>query len=111
MIKKMGYNLNRGDGLNFDKRWCIPLQPFISEGKQANYYDRTCRGLRYITLPPQSESESNESLPSQSLDSFNWDSDISVGVVFKKLFANMTSISQAEQDEDIEPFDTNLWAQ
>jgi len=32
-------------------------------------------------------------------------------VVFKKLFANMTSTNQAEQDEDIEPFDTDSWAQ
>ena len=48
--------------------------------------------LKYI----QSESETNESPQSQSSDSFSWDSDISVGVVFKKLFANMTPISQAE---------------
>ena len=39
------------------------------------------------------------------------DSDCSVGVVFKKLFANMTSISHMEQDEDMEPFDANPWAQ
>ena len=32
-------------------------------------------------------------------------------VVFKKLFANMTSISQAKQDEDIEPFHVDPWAQ
>jgi len=32
-------------------------------------------------------------------------------VVFEKLFANMTSISQAEQDEDIKPFDADPWAQ
>jgi len=29
-------------------------------------------------------------------------------VIFKNIFANMTSISQVEQDEDIEPFDANL---
>ena len=67
--------------------------------------------LGYVTPSPQLESESDESLPLQSSDPSNWDSDISVGVVFKKLFANMTSISQAEQDEDIEPFDNDLWAQ
>ena len=32
-------------------------------------------------------------------------------IVLKKLFANMTSISQAEQDENIEPFDADPWAQ
>jgi len=25
MMKRMGYNLNRGDGLNFGKGWHIPL--------------------------------------------------------------------------------------
>jgi len=34
-----------------------------------------------------------------------------VGVVFKKFFANRTFISQAEQDEDIVPFDADSWAQ
>ena len=34
-----------------------------------------------------------------------------MGVVFKKLFANMTSISQTEQDEDIDPFNADPWAQ
>ena len=87
------------------------MQPFILEGKLSNYYDRPRRGLGYITPPPQSESESEESLSSHSSESSNWDFDISVGVVFKKLFANMTFIRQAEQDEDIEPFDAEPWAQ
>ena len=34
-----------------------------------------------------------------------------MGLVFKKPFANMTLINQMEQDEDIEPFDTDLWTQ
>jgi len=34
-----------------------------------------------------------------------------VGVVFKNLSANITYISQVKQDEDIEPFDTDPWAQ
>ena len=63
-------------------------------------------GLGYVNRP-QSEPESDGSLPSQSSDSSSRDSDCSVGVVFKKLFANKTSISQTEQDEDIEPFDAD----
>ena len=110
-MKRIGYDLNCEDGLNFGKGWRIPLQPFVPEEKPANYYNHTLRGLSYVTLPPQSGSEYDESLPSQSSDSSSWDSNISVGVVFKKLYANMTFISQAEQDEDIEPFDTDLWAQ
>ena len=32
-----------------------------------------------------------------------------MGIVFKKFFANVISISQAEKDEDIESFDTDTW--
>jgi len=110
IMKRMRYNLNHGDGLNFSKERRIPLQPFVPEGKPVNYYDRTREGWN-MPPPPYSESESDESLPSQSSDSSSWDSDISVGVIFEKLFANMTSISQAEQDKDIEPFDVDLRAQ
>ena len=66
MIKRMGNNLNLGDGLNFGKGLRIPLQPFVLEGKPLNYYNRTRRGLGYVTPPSQLESESDESLPSQS---------------------------------------------
>jgi len=34
-----------------------------------------------------------------------------VGAAFKKLFVNMASTSQVELEEDIEPFDTDPWAQ
>jgi len=34
-----------------------------------------------------------------------------VGVTFKKLFVNITTTSQVEPEEDIEPFDTDPWAQ
>ena len=66
--EKMRYNLNRGDGLNFGKRWRIPLQPFVPEGKPSSYYDRTRRGLGYVTPSPRPKLESDESLPSQSSD-------------------------------------------
>jgi len=68
-------------------------------------------GVGYVTPSPQSELETDGSLPSQSSDSSSWDSTISVGIVFKMLFANMTSINQAEKDENVEPFDTDPWAQ
>ena len=66
-------------------------------------------GICHSTFPVRIISD--ESLSSQSSDSSSWDSHISVGVVFKKLFANMTSISQAEQAKDLEPFDADPWAQ
>jgi len=40
-----------------------------------------------------------------------WESDVSVGVTFKKLFINMTLTSQVELEEDIEPFNIDPWTQ
>jgi len=55
--------------------------------------------------------QSSKNLPSNSSNSSDWNYEISVGVVFKNLFANMIAISQVVQDEDIKPFDTDLLAQ
>jgi len=38
-MKEMGYDLCRGEGLNFGKGRHIPLQPFVPKGKPAIYYD------------------------------------------------------------------------
>ena len=51
MMKEMGYDLCRGEGLNFRKGQCIPLQPFALKGKPANYYDQTRKALGYIPHP------------------------------------------------------------
>jgi len=50
-MESIGYNLRQGDGLSFGKGRRIPLQPFVPKGKPPNYYDRTRRGLGYVTLP------------------------------------------------------------
>ena len=82
-----------------------------TEGKPTDYYNKTLRGLGYITPPARSQSEGDKSLPSHSSSSSEWESDVSVGVLFKKLFANMTSIDKLKQKEAIETFDTEPWAQ
>jgi len=94
MMKEMAYDLRCGEGLNFEKGWHISLQPFVRKRKPANYYDQTRRELGYVTLSIQFESESEESLPSYSSDSSDWESYIRVGADFKNLFANITSISR-----------------
>jgi len=76
----------RGWGLNFGKRRRIPLQPSLPKGKSTNYYDQTRKGLGYVTPSTQSESETKESRPSHFSDSSSWESDVSVGVIFKNLF-------------------------
>ena len=77
----------------------------------SNYYDQTNKGLGYVTPPARSELDTDESLSSHSSNLSDWESDVSVGLVFKNLFANMASISQVEQDEGIESFDADSWAQ
>ena len=39
MMKKMGYDLRHGEGLNFGKGRRISFQPFVPKGKPVNYYN------------------------------------------------------------------------
>jgi len=82
----------------------LPLQPFVPKGKQANYYGQTRTGLGYTIPFVQSDLESEKSLPPHSLYSSGWESDVSMGVAFKKLFVNMISTSQVKPEEDIGSF-------
>ena len=110
MMRKMGYSLQRENGLNFGKRRRDFLRNFVPKKKPANYYDKTCRGLGYVTPPPFTSvrPKDNKPIPSRSASSSEWDSDVSVGTLFKELTVNMTSGSQLEPAEatDEEP-----WAQ
>ena len=49
ILKKMGYDLRHGKGLNFGKGRRSLLRNFVPKGKPANYYDSTRRGLGYVT--------------------------------------------------------------
>jgi len=63
MIRKMGYSLQRGNGLNFRKGRCGFLYNFVPKGKPTNYYDKTRRGLGYITPPPSTSIQSKDNKP------------------------------------------------
>jgi len=93
-MRKMGYSLQRGNGLNFRK------------GRRGFLR----RGLGYITPPPSTSVRSKDNKPISSRSSFSseWESDVSVGTMFKNLTVNMTLSSQLEPVErtDVEP-----WAQ
>jgi len=97
----MGYNLQNGKSLNFKKRRRGFLRNFVPRGKPTNYYDNTRRGLGYVTpTPPVTvQSEDNKPTPSHSASSSEWDSDVSVGMLFKEITVNMTSSSQLELAE------------
>ena len=109
-MKKMGYNLKHGEGLNFRKGRCSLLRNFVPKGKPANFYDNTRRGLGYVT-PTSSATvqvKDDEPIPSHSASSSEWDSNVSIGGMFKNLTANMTSSSQLEPAEAT---DEEQWAQ
>jgi len=109
-MTKMGYNLQRENGLNFGKGRRDFLRNFVPKGKLANYYDKTRRGLGYIIPLPSTSvrSKDNKPIPSRSASSSEWESDVSVRMMFENLTVNITSSSQLEPAEatDVEP-----WAQ
>ena len=107
----MGYNLQRVKGLNFKKGRRDLLQTFVPKEKPTNYYDKTRRGLGYVTPPTPLQSEDDVSIPSHSATSSEWESDVSMWMLFKNLSVNMTSINQLEHEEAIEMFDAKPWAE
>jgi len=111
MMNGLGYDLCRGESLNFGKGWRIPLQPFMPKGKPANYYDQTCRGLGYVTPSAQSDSESEKTLPSYSSDSSNWKFDVSMGLSSRSSSPIWHRPVKWNKKEDIELFDTDPWVQ
>ena len=109
MMRKMGYNLQHGNGLNFKKGRRGFLRNFVPIGIPANYYNKIRRGLGYVTSPPSTSVRSKVNKPSsRSASSSEWESDVSVGTMFESLSVNMTSSSQLEPAKatDVEP-----WAQ
>jgi len=74
MMRKMGYNLQCESGLNFEKERRGFLRNFVPKGKLENYYDKTHRGLGYVTPPPPTsfQSEDNKPIPSRFTSSSEW---------------------------------------
>jgi len=92
--------------LNFEKGRCGFLRNFVPKGKPENYYDKTHRGLGYVTPPPPMsfQFEDNKPIPSRSASSSEWELDVSTGTFFKNLSINITLINQLEPEEAIETF-------
>ena len=49
MMKNIGYNLTRGEGLCFGKGRRTPLLHFLPKGKPNDYYHKSRRGLGYVS--------------------------------------------------------------
>jgi len=60
MMKRMGYDITKGSGLNFGKGKRAILRSFLPEGKDPDYYHKTRRGLGYVSTPISSNFESEE---------------------------------------------------
>jgi len=92
MMENMGYDLTSGPGLNFGKGRRTLLRFFIPKGKAPDYYHRTRKGLGYVSTPILLASESEESLyHDHSSGTSLWESEVSVGNIFKDLSVNMVS--------------------
>ena len=63
-MRKMGYDLQHGKGLNFGKGRRGFLRSFVPRGKPANYYDNTRRG--WDTLHPHRQQRFNPNITNQS---------------------------------------------
>nr|ABD63088.1 hypothetical protein 17.t00015 [Asparagus officinalis] len=105
LMKKIGYDFTRKEGLNFGKGRKIPIKHvYVPEGKPEDYYHKTHRGLGYESPPLiwcfEATEESEGSFTNSSSESNYWDSDVSTGAVFKELMINMTSAQPIETQED-----------
>ena len=109
MIENMGYDLTSGHGLNFGIGRRTLLRSFVSKGKAPDYYHQTRRRLGYVSTLILSASESEESLyHNHSLGTSLWESDVSVGNIFKKLLVNIISTSHPKDgDEQMIQLDTD----
>ena len=112
-MEKMGYYLVKRPGLNFGKgRRALP-RSYVPKVKPPNYYNQTGRGLGYVSTLTSSDQESEDcAYHDHSSRTSSWESDVSVGNIFKTLSVNMTSAScleDGDEDEELIQPDTNLW--
>jgi len=88
-------------GLNFGNEQQVLLRSFLPRDKDPDYYHQTRRGLGYVSTPFLSNSRSDEEVYHDSLSATSsWDSDVSVGVIFKSLSVNIVSASHLEDNRE-----------
>ena len=98
-MERMGYDFTMQSGLNFSEgKWAL-LRSFVPKGKDPDYYHKTQRWLGYVTSSVSLDSESEKEVYHDSSSAMSlWDSDVSVGDIFKSLSVNMVSTSHLEDD-------------
>jgi len=77
------------------------FDPLCRKGKAPDFYHKIRRGLGYVSTPISPDFESEKWVHhDHSLEASSWESDVSIGDIFKSLLVNMISASHLE-DEDI----------
>jgi len=98
-MERIRYDFTKESSFNFSKGiWHY----FIYLYRKATiYYHETRRGHGYVSTLVSSDSESEEEIyhDSSSVTS-SWDSDVSVGDIFRSLLVNMVSASHLEDDRE-----------
>ena len=101
MMERMGYDFTKESCLNFKKGKQTLLPSFVPKGKDLDYYHKTRRGLDYVSIPVASDLESEKEVCHDSSSAtLSWDSDFSIGDIFRNLSVNMVSTSHLEDEED-----------
>jgi len=94
----MGYNFTKRSGLNFGEGRQTVLRSFMPRGKAPDYYQKTRRGLGYVSAPSLSDFKSEESLyHDHSSGTSSWESDVSLGTIFENLSVNILLTSHLEE--------------
>ena len=101
MMERMGYDFTKESCFNFNKRKRALLHPFVSKGKDSDYYHKTQRELSYVSTPISSDSRSEEEVYHDSSSATSsWNIDVSIGDIFGSLLVNMVSTSYLEDDRE-----------
>lgn len=96
IMKNIGYNFK-------DKLWqgSSNSLPSALKGKSIDYYEKTKRGLGYVSNSFSLASKFDDSIcHNHSCSTLSGDSDYGIGVLFKGLMVNMASISHLDDDKD-----------
>jgi len=111
MIENMGYDLTKRSSLKFNKGRRTLLRSFVPKGKAPDYYQKTRRGLGYVSTPISLDFEFEESLyHDHSSRTSSWESNVNICTIFQNLSVNMVSSSHLEdENEEMIKSDIDPW--
>ena len=105
LMEKQGYDFTLGEGLYFDRGPRNPAKAvYVPKGKPEDYY-KYGRGLGYVSSDEECSWQiidqiANKPKNGYSPDASEWDSDTSLGEMFKTLMSNMTTADPSTLEDD-----------